>query len=776
MKVKGRSGFRSVKIKVKMLSDVQNRNKAFQERGMEMMKQERLLYKMLEIDDQLKELYQIELESKIVKECGIIEKTREMGILVSSQQDYLDIEPVITQIWQMELQRDPQHQCGKNGSFYCQICGIWSGKKTMEIFLQERKILDELEPTKHHQCSITDLKFIGGCRFFSLRRGLCVKLPSNPVETVISREIWFICMETGKMHNCGNDMCSAIRFERMNGVTVSYACDISGYKKKAPLSHWNSWDGQRFYSVERLQTIRNDLNNREIGDFDFNDGEMEEDMQDMGYEDVCDEITEKPNPGAKKRNDPNSVVETAKEEIEDNAPKVNVKKRKESSESHEEHDEIQEIVEDDEEEHEEGEETPSNTVQLDPRLKLNQLPKRQKINDFMNCKKYINIENPLQHLKNSMGDGITTQTLAYRLAQDELEEEETIRELRKEIEEKTASQQMRFSISTGNREMRRRVLMLNAQIRAHHNTIKSREEGPKKRASKREERLWTSEEKSAQFLARGDIDIATTIVRRLTDAGVKNGIAKYRLMNALDVVDLSVMKTEINRDFALTVMAYRSLVCSRISKIVRCKLVNEYVDLDCDKYVAIIMEHWNEASKTPLVTKVLDKHKKKKHKPLDFVHYCIGMLYTMANGGAFVRVKMTDSIPPVLLTFHPKFSKFINDGPIVNEIPDAKHELAPIILNPEFIRHLSNVYSEDKHFTNEIYQESLQAVKQCYESRHRQEQEIFFQEIREAENNQTLTFPIAQKMYKAYLVRLKPPHLRDKSPCHTSTLPHTKSK
>lgn len=749
-----------------MLADIQSRNKAFHDRGVELMKQERLLLKMLEIDDQLKELQKIELEAKIVKECAIIEKSREMGILVASNDDYIHMEPIVTYIWQAHLQANPQHHCGKSKEFFCQKCGISSGKKTVEAFLMERTDECVKNPGKQHACTITDLKFFSGCTFFSLPRGLSVCLPSNTSETVLSQQIWFICMETGKMHNCGNDTCSSIKFSRYTSNTVSCACDISGYSKNLPFDTWNSWDGQTFYSVEHLQTIRNTQDNQEREAFNFDD--VDEDVQYFGNDDVV----EPPTSSVKKTSSANSLTDIVKDpEENNNVPKVNLKKRKSESEEREEEDPVKL----DDEEPELTEEQEIDTDPADSSQTVNQPPKRQKVSEFFVGKKNANVENPLQKLRSSVGDGVTLQALAYQLARDELEEEEKLREIRREQEERSANQQMRFSFSTGNREMRRLVLRLNGNIRAHHQTIRSREEGPKKRASKREERMWTSEEKTAQFLARGDVDIATTIVKRLLDAGVKNGIAKYRLNNAVDVADLSLAKLELENDYQLTQMAYRSLWVSRISKIVGCTLFNEYVDIDIDKYVKIIMQHWEEASKTPLVTKVLDKHKKKKHKPLDFVSYCIGILYTMANGGACVHVQMTESLPPKLLTLNEKLTQVITKGLYIPELPDESKVLGPVILKPEFIRHLSSVYKEDKQFTNEIYQEALQSVRQCYESRHRQEQEHFLQDVREAERNNELNFPNAKKIYMAYLARLKPPHLRVQGPCPTSILPPVKS-
>lgn len=756
-----------------MLGDIQSRNKAFYERGVELMKQERLIHKMLEIDDQLKELQKIELEAKIVKECAIIEKSRELGILVSSNDDYIHMEPIITYMWQAHTQKNPQHHCGKSKEFFCMKCGLSNGKKTVEAFLLERLEVSEQDQFRHH-CTITDLKFFSGCTFFSLPKGVNVALPSNPTQIVNSQQIWFICMETGNMHHCGKDRCSSVKINRYSNNTPSCSCDISGYAKALPYDDWQPWDGQTFYSVERLQTIRNSHEKQTNDAFNFED--VDEDAHMFGHEEIFETIAENPNPSLKKGTSANSLTENVKDPQE-NVPDetaVNQKKRKSESEEREEEDPVP-LVEDDEEYDNTEDDEVSDTEHSNPSAKVNQSPKRQKISEFVSGKKNTNLENPLQKLRSSVGDGITLQELAYQLAKDELEEEEKLRELRRQQEEQNAARQMRFSFSTGNREMRRLVLRLNGEIRSHHQTMKSREEGPKKRASKREERMLTSEEKTAQFLARSDVDAATTIVKRLLDAGVKNGIAKYRLNNALDVADLALAKLEMESDYGLTQMAYRSLWCSRISKIVGCTLFNEYVDINVDRFVHIIMIHWEEASKTPLVTKILDKHKKKKHKPLDFMLYCIGILYTMANGGAFVNVKISESLPPSLLTLDPKFSKIITQGFFIPELPDESKTLGHLILKPEFIRHLASVYKDDKQFTNEIYQESLQAVRQCYESRHRQEQEQFLQEIREAEQADQLTFPNAKKIYAAYLARLKPPHLRVQAPCPTSILPPVKS-
>jgi hypothetical protein len=757
-----------------------NRNQNWQEQRKNDGSSEKLVNSAFELYDELKVLERKEAESLLTKDYGLTMRAKRSGFTIRNYGD-LELLKENEIFWKKDL-RSSQHKCRRMDAINCTVCHAEEKMENLMEFLYRRQQLHIQNPDQVHHCTYETVRMSKGCQLFNFSYNQRVEVLSSPGTFITATGAWFLCMDTGKMHWCnGKEQCTAVSIIKQDGVTLAYSCVISGYAKSPPTSSFNSWDGVRFFSVSRLDQIRNEMSSMEfteIGGQEYDDGVDEGyDFEEFPEEDVenavaldmggqGDEMLDEGAIERKKGKDLTAENEDGSEKNkgESKETEVSKKKRKFSGLM----DEVEEVEEEaglEEETIPEQQQDDVDVIEDDgPQLALAVIPaptaKRQRITDLMADKSKRDLENPLQNLKHEVATAnCSIQELAFLLAQEKLAAEEELIESRKEVELQKNRQATRFSFGSGNRETRASVSKVQSSITVWKDKKRSREmTTTRKRTSRRVYTVLTREEKMTQFLARGTPEIANTMLRYLLAPETKNRIAQYRLKAAVEVANLSV--AELNREVNVPFITQLGCWCEKISELVGGFLENETVALDFNRYSNVILSHWREASTSPLVTQVFNLHKKKKRKPLDFILHCIGVIYNMAEGGVTVRVKLTGSIPPVLLNSGERLRSVVLRGRLVREFPDESAALAGPILKPQFIQDLFQVYRDGYQFTDSSYNEAISTVKQCYETRHLAKQTEFYNIVedwaREHERGQPV--PPLESLYVNYCHALRPPH------------------
>jgi hypothetical protein len=756
-----------------------NRNQIWQEQRINDGFNEKLMYSAFEIRDELKLLEAIELEAQVTKDYGLSMRAARAGFKIRNYDDLTRLKESEI-FWKQDVSK-LQHKCRRMDAINCTVCHAEEKTEDLAEFLNHRRGLHIQNPGQVHHCTADTIKIAKGCQLFNFAMKQHVPFLYKPSEFIIATASWFLCMDTGKMHRCnGKEQCSAVSIIKQDGVTLGYSCVISGYAKSQPVSSWNSWDGVRFFSVSRLDQIRNEMSHQEyseIGGQEYDDGvdegyDCDEGIEEDGENAVAleyggqgDEMLDE---GALEHKKKNLITEKGEQPEKDKddarGPEVSQKKRKFAGLLEDEV--VEEQAVDENALVEVPEEAENVSEEEVPQTALATLPvptaKRQRIAELVSDKSKRDLENPLQNLKYQVTKAnCSIQELAFLLAQEKLVAEEEQIAAQNELTERKNRQATRFAFRSGNRETRALVSKLQSAITGWKDKKRSRETTTsRKRNSRRVYTVLTREEKMTQFLARGTPEIATTMLRYLLGADTKNRIAQYRLKAAIEVANLSVV--ELNREANVPFVTQIGCWCEKLSELVGGFLENDPVSLDFNKYANIILSHWREASTSPLVTQVFNLHKKKKRKPLDFILHCIGVIYNMAEGGVTIRVKLTGKIPNVLVTSGEKLKAAVLKGRVlVDEFPDESATLGSVILKPQFIQDLSQVYREGYVFTDSSRTEAIQTVKQCYESRHLYKQMEFFDAVAEweVEKERGEPVPPLETLYLNYCRALKPPHL-----------------
>lgn len=113
-----------------------------------------------------------------------------------------------------------------------------------------------LDTGKAHRCRKS------ACTILSFAPGSTVQRLDMTGVAFVARGHWYICAETGQMHECTTtNKCSAMSIVKgdVAGVTIGYNCVISGLSKPVPRSSGAAWNGTTFYSRNVLQEIENRL-------------------------------------------------------------------------------------------------------------------------------------------------------------------------------------------------------------------------------------------------------------------------------------------------------------------------------------------------------------------------------------------------------------------------------------------------------------------------------------------------------------------------------------
>jgi hypothetical protein len=87
----------------------------------------------------------------------------------------------------------------------------------------------------------------------------------------------------------------------------------------------------------------------------------------------------------------------------------------------------------------------------------------------------------------------------------------------------------------------------------------------------------------------------------------------------------------------------------------------------------------------------------------------------------------------------------------VEELPDRKSTLGKLLISPEYLLDLRQIYSEEYPFTESTYNVAIQTVKGCYEARHEREERKFLSEVQSPEVDVEVAF-------SKYLSNLRAPH------------------
>jgi len=708
--------------------DLFNRNAEWQQQCVQNGEQEQLLQLAFEITGELKQLQRIEKEAEVTRDYGLLMRLRRAGFLILTYDDFCKVTTALN-FWKEDVAA--VHRCRRVDVFTCSVCHAEDRMLgVLDAFLQHRLHMHRQNPAQQHLCTRESVRVTPGCTLFSFRPNERVALLSNPDEFIVATATWFICVETGRMHRCqGREQCSGIQMVREEGIALAYSCVISGYAKSAPISSWNSWDGVHFYSTGRLAQIRNEISNREVAD-------MEGDEEGAGGEDDYDDVVE---------------------EVEERIEKVEPKPAKRLLDELKEEDSKRQKVEQEAEveEVEEGEQ-PDSEIEEEPE----ELEDQQGFREFLGSKTNRDLATPVQSLqKRARSNNLTD--LAFHLATERLADEQKERAKKAERDLIRSRQPVRLGFQSNNREMRSLISRVQPQLHALKEKGKT-DEGTTIQKRKQLLRAYielNAEEKTAQFLARGSEEIAVDIVWYVFGADAKNRIAQSRLPRGIEVANLAV--NEMIQQYNTTHVARIGVWCEKLSEVVGCALLNPVLPIDSVRYCRIIMDHWSEVSQLPLVTEMLDVHKKKKRKPVDFVLYCLGVLYSMAEGGITVRVQLDGNIPPVLLNSSRGLRKVVLAGPKVVEFPDESAVLKEALLRADLIPSLTEVYPDGYQFDADSLTEARQVLRHCYEARHRQQQHRLYAAIEEWELQRARGEPTnltIETIYLNYCRWLQPPH------------------
>jgi hypothetical protein len=137
----------------------------------------------------------------------------------------------------------------------------------------------------------------------------------------------------------------------------------------------------------------------------------------------------------------------------------------------------------------------------------------------------------------------------------------------------------------------------------------------------------TLEQKRLRHLKRGALHLAVNFVDLLLSANTKNSLALYRMkrMNSEVTRTLSdlLRQYQITKDIALGVF-YRLM-----RNAIEMEFCYVPVALDSELYCKYIMAHWTAAAETICLKPAKQKHSQ----VMNFQLFCIGMIYTMAEGG-----------------------------------------------------------------------------------------------------------------------------------------------
>jgi len=691
------------------------------------------MFTAFEITAELKLLERVELEAELTREYGLLQRAKRAGFLVLNYADLCQLRDREV-FWRRDAHST--HRCRRVDVFVCSVCHAEDRSgNPLEQFLQMRYRLHRADVMQYHLCTAETVRMTRGCTLFSFAHNERVQLLSEPREFITATASWFICLETGRMHRClGREQCSALTIQKEEGITLAYSCVISGYAKAAPVTAWNSWDGVHFYSAGRLAQIRNEIANRdaeEAGDEEADDAEF------VDYDEAQDE---EPVP----RKQPQPVEETKKRKIgellrEENKPAEEQEVELEADAAEEE-----EIVTEEEDND----------------------ASEQNVKAFLVDRNKRDVDTPIQSLKHRAATALhpnpSLSELAVFLAHERIAEEQRALEQKAEYDAKRSRAAQRFGFASNNREMRTVLARVQPQLSALKDKTKTEEGDTVQRckASKRTYLQLSAEEKTAQFLARGSEEIAIDVVWYLFGAEAKNRIAASRLQRGIEVANLAV--SEMMQEYEIPYAVQVSVWCEKLSDAVGCTLYNTPASIDSARYCRIIMDHWTQVSTLPLVTEMLDVHKKKKRKPLDFVLYCLGVLQCMAEGGITVRVQLNGNIPPVLLNSGTRMRQIVLNGPKVGEFPDESAALGPWLLRSDLIECLTEAYPDGYQFTASSLQEARQIVRQCYEARHRLQQQRLYNAIEEWELQRARGEPsplTIKTIYLNYCRWLQPPHL-----------------
>lgn len=754
-----------------------NRNFDWQQQQQENGFRDKVLFKTFEFATELKVLEQVELEAEVTKDHALKKLAETDGFRNISYAD-LELLRKRRMYWyseNIERQLAAGHVCRRADTITCSGCHV-EDRISSDVgrFLAERERLHRSNPDQYHHCTASTVSSVPGCRMFSLRFGERVSVLSRPGDNIVASATWFICLNTGKMHRCkGREQCSAVSIEKQEGVTLSYSCVISGYKKNAPVTKFNSWDGVHFYSQGRLDQIHTSLANQEldeVGGQEYGDdggGEFEAEYADEEAVEVA-VIVENSSKTNKKLSEEEELRQAQRKrgfnalkeqqpDDDDNDKKSSKKQRPEDPED------ASSSASLNSPDHSEQEpaELPSEPVPAAPQR---QPTLRESFVELLTDRKKSDVERPLDFLRQQHGGHSHLALLAQELAEQEIEEMAE-QEKRKAMlaQQRSANRQIRFGFASNNRNMRNLWTRLKSGManRKEKATTREGEEVLRRRASQRTYTQLTSEEKTTQFLARGTESVARSIIAYVLGPDVKNRVAQLRLPNAVEVANLAV--SELQREYDASLMAEIGVWCDKFNEVLGCTLFNVTQPIDMDRYSRIILSHWADVSTLPMVTEVVEAHKKKKRKPLDFVLYCLGVLYLMARGGVTVRVRLTGSVPDALLNCESeRLRRLVHTGPKVVELPDERSAMTPILLDPALIKSIPEVYIEAYPFTGDSLQEALTVVKQCYEARHRQKQRQLYDAIADWElaqqRGEDTKGRSIESIYMNYCRTLRPPH------------------
>jgi hypothetical protein len=548
---------------------------------------------------------------------------------------------------------------------------------------------------KHHHCSSES------CEIFNIPFNVHIPQFDNPAGFIVSTGAWYVCMETGKMHEClpGN-MCSSMKIvkDKEVGVTAAYSCVISNLLKPVPKSSSSAWNGTTFYSRGVLRDIENRQDNAEFDEIGgYDDSELEED-EDLAESLISDDQSDAEEAGA------------------------------------DEPDELQD---------EEDEQT----------------AKRQRI-DMAHVN---NDATPFSTIQARYSTSLGIDELASAIAEERYEEHQHLLARQKQDRERAYKNNntVSFGPSNGNWEMQRRMYKVRNMNSLMREKEKGRGDQPRRRSVRREFVTRSTEERSQRCMSKASSNTITQLLEALTAPSVRIDISRIKMRAGVAAADQAV-RDLCSRFHDVPVIAQTAVWCETMSTIPGLSLVAPpEPEHDSELCSRIIMTHWRMASHSPYVTDALDVQRKKKRRPLDFLLFSIGLLYTMARGGEAVNVKLTGTLPQIIRRMPAPFVAKVERGIVVKELPDLSATLKP--LKAEMLPYLARVYRNDWIFTENSVNDGIQLVKQCCESRYRGEEETFLACLRaiEASSLQHTDAEIQHQIgqcYRDYLQALVPAH------------------
>lgn len=759
------------------------------------------------------------LEAEILRDLCLVEAANRIGFPVNSYNDLCLI-----------LQRKPfwnnssnNHKCSGTACTRCKVCDARSTDMNIDEFIAYRSSykldsrtsnLDNVQ--LHHQCgkeSRDEVEFTDSCKLRTLDRGRIYESFRESKVTVLATACWFMCIESGMLHYCKNEeSCSKMSLEIHEGSPISYSCALTGLMKRSLLESWTPWDGVNFYSAARIHSIQNNITSKQLsaiedaGDEAYDDAVVECDADEPTVEFDSKKQRGKSRPTTEEQ----ELLSDSKRRlaadalVEDQRP---VSKRKKVS-----HitaaDEATELIapeenpfqsEGNEEDDITGSEEENNKPEEEeaaPNPEVIQKTQRSNTMHDFTC-----YEVPVFDIDTFVR---TLSEMAKTITSEEL----TIEEKNKINEREISNNPQRFAygsqkFSSKSRDtsaifhrLRRALRMdLNRQKLQVQNSAVRRDtisasgvsqplvnpDGSVDHNSCFEvsERDFfssnyqmTKQEKIAAFLIRGTLETAHAFVRELISPLLKTKIAL--LVAERSAKSSNVFVAEMLNRYDMPLMSAVSFWMENMSKLIDGPIYFSPVEIDESYYAQVIVAHWREFVLADYMEELLTERKKKKTKQMDFSLFAVGVLYSMAAGGVLTRPLCQDHrVIPELFQGTTVYRLLINGRPVC-ELPDASAELKDALLAPQYLAHISDIYSRGYRFDEKTLMDGKQVFRLCYTYRHRNARTKLFAKARQAvytseeeKNN------IARQLYNQYLEDLRSPH--SKAGCRKTTKESTSS-